>query len=56
MNEDLTDKTAMIMGVFTISCLAGTQFYGWHAFITWLLGLFLFAALLKLVFGNRPLQ
>ncbi len=41
-----------IVGLFVIACLAAARFYGLYPIITCIIGLFVFAALLRLFCGD----
>jgi len=52
INNDLEHKLILIIGLFVVSCLASSLFYGWDMVIILVVGLLLFAAMLRAIGGG----
>ena len=48
MNNSLEHRINVVTGIFVLSCLAATLFYGWEVIVVCVLGLFVIAAILQL--------
>ena len=52
MHHDLERKLILIIGMFVVSCLASSLFYGWDMIVILVIGLLLFAAILRGIGGR----
>ena len=53
MDNDLEHKVNMVVGLFVLSSLASTIFYGWHSVIVCIIGLLVLAAILQVLGGGK---
>ena len=56
MDPETQHKVHVIVGIFTISCIAVWFEYGLDAFIAWAIGMFVIAALLNAISGHNRLH
>ena len=47
MNDELEHKIHVVVGIFTLSCLVSTIYYGFDMIIVLFVGLFVIAAILQ---------
>ena len=52
MNNELEHKVIVVVGIFILSCVAATFFYGIYPVIICIIGLFVIAAILQLFRGG----
>jgi hypothetical protein len=49
MNLELEQRANMIIGIFTVACMASSYYYGMQAVIAWLIGMLVCRAMLNAV-------
>ena len=52
MNENLEHKINVVVGIYVLSCLAASFYYGWYSIIVCAVGLFVMALLLQVLRGG----